>query len=682
MSPDSPDDDSLEQILVEALDIDFEEDLQDPVEQELERLLLEATASETQIESTLLRKLALFPDGNFPVSKYSMYGDLTWIIFKDDDGTVIRVTFDNLSEHMRSIKKSIMYHLIPEFAPFAGIRAYSTTRGHSQKFGIIMKYVLIDNHLTGDAESLSFITPKLLNNALDRAREAPTYTHYHYLFLHIRFWISLSVQQLIPVENRINVSATTVDTPERKKDVVQHFTGSLASWEPFTEGELKKLVKYAFFWTDKAMPCLQKVADYAQNRGLFNNSSMTITVHCEPDSKYEEDLNSEVDGVVIVKVTTTTNQYHGSSPTWHYSWINSARHSLNFIRGAIYILVALVTGLRVSELEALKFEHVIEEKNGRFKLQVTRYKTSQDPNYKGDTSFIPLPKFIGRKIKEYEKVRNSLNSYREGFLFQSVIGTRKVTRRGSIKVESITKKLEAELEIGRIHTHRFRKTIAEILINRNERNVDIIRLLFGHASYAMTLRYIGRNPYIVKSVAQAIEQNYIEEFIDIITSVKTSSSSGESAQRLLDKIAARPDAFSGKQLRVTIFTYVAHLLSSGEPLFIHRTAVGTFCVSTEVYSSPSLPPCLAYHKVIFKNAFPDPLHCDPACPHAIIVGKATKALEDNLTFYEQMLAKAGDTISETSKAMIRQKILDNSKHLDELNKNQSYKIIPSVDIQA
>lgn len=673
-------DEDIQHVLDEALDIDFSDDLEDAGELELERLLLEATGTAIQTESTLLKKLTLYPNGNFPISKYSLYGDPSWIIFKDDDGTAIRINFDGLSEPITAIKKSIMYHLIPEFAPFSGIRAYSTSRGHSQKFSIITKYVFLDNHLTGDAESLSFITSKLLNNALDRAKDAEAITHYHYLFMQIRLWISLSTQKLIPVDHRISVSATAIDTPERKKDVIGHFNGSIASWAPFRESELKKMFEYASFWTEKAMPPLQKVAEFVQDQGYFNIKSKTLSRY-QTDVELEKNLSLTVDGTTIVEFKKIRREY-ASGFFWNYSWYSSALKSLDSIRCAIYILVALVTGLRVSEIDVLEFKHVFVDKDGRYTLQVTRYKTSEDPNYKGDTSFIPLPKFVGRKIKEYEQLRKSLKAYREGYLFQSVISTKKVTKRTSLRIEHITHKIEKDLNIDRVHTHRFRKTIAEILINRNERNVDIIRLLFGHASYAMTLRYIGRNPYIVHSVAQAIEKNYIEEFTDIISSVKNSSFSGEGAQRILNRITARPEAFSGKQLRVTIFTYVTHLLSSGEPLFIHRTAVGSYCVTTELYSSPSLPPCLMHHKGIIKDALPAPLFCDPSCPHAIIVEKAQKALQDNVHFYQHMLTEAEATLSETSKAMLRQKIIDNSKHLERLKTNQSHKIIPSVDINA
>lgn len=681
MIEDSPDEESLERVLAEGLDIDFDEDLQGEVEQELEQFLIEATGNTLPTESTLLKKLELFPNGDFPVSPYSNYRDSTWILFKEEDGTVTRVMFDNLPEKITSIKKSIIYHLIPDFSPFGGIRAYSTTRAHSQKFSCMVHYVLLDNYLTGNSESLSFITPRLLNNALDRARDSSRSTHYYYTFMHIRLWISLSIQQLIPLENRISISPTAIDTPERRKEVIRHFGDAISSWVPFTEPELKKLVGYASFWTEKAIPCLQKVADYAKDRGVFNNGSLTIYRGGEGDPELLDNLKAEVDGVEITKVNMKL-RHSRKGDIWSYSWYNSALQSLDSIRCAVYILVALVTGLRVGELRALKFEHVIRSDDGRFKLQVTRWKTSKDPNYKGDTSFIPLPRFVGEKVQEYERLRRMLRAFREGYLFQSVLGTKTVNRDASNKIVVITQKLEAALQIDRIHTHRFRKTIAEILINRSERNVDIIRFLFGHASYAMTLRYIGRNPYIVKSVAQAIEQNYIEEFTDLISSVKTSSSSGESAKRLLDRIAARPEAFSGKQLQVTIFTYVTHLLSSGEPLFIHRTAVGTYCVSTEVYSSPDLPPCLAHHNTIIKDALPDPQFCDPTCKHALIVEKAARALEDNVTFYEQMLTRANATLSENSKKLLRQKILENSKQLEELRTNQSYKIIPTVDVQA
>ncbi|MBD8473231.1 tyrosine-type recombinase/integrase [Pseudomonas sp. CFBP 8770] len=667
--------------LAEQLDIDFSEDILDAAEKEIEDLLKETGGDYRQTQSTLLQKLALYPAGNFPVSEYSMYCDDSWIIFKGPDGEVTRINFDAMSEHGVSIKKSIVYHLIPDFAPFAGIRSYLTTLNHAQNFRRVYNYVLVDNNLTEDADSLSFITPRLLNDALDRSKLAPQFTHYHYLFLHIRFWISLSVQKLIPEENRLSVSPTTVDTPERRKDVIRNFTGSIASWAPYTESDLKKLVEHALFWTEKAMPRVKEASDYIKSREFEVTWSKTITRSAE-DFDLEKNLNVVVASKQILKLQKTKREYNNQAPFWQYSWTRSFQHSLTHIRDALYILLALVTGLRVSELEALKFDHVVETKNGKFKLQVTRYKTSQDPNYKGDTSFIPLPKFIGRKVKDFEHLRYELDQKREGYIFQSMLGTKKVVREASIKTEQITKRLQQQLGIDRVHTHRFRKTIAEILINRSERNVDIIRLLFGHASYAMTLRYIGRNPYIVQSVAKAIEENYIQEFTDIITSVKSSSSSGINAQRLVEKIAARPESFSGQSLKVTIFTYVTHLLSSGEPLFIHRTAVGTYCVSTEVYSSPDLPPCLAHHRTTVKDALPEPLHCDTACPHALIVGKAAQALKDNTNFYQQMLDKASDTLSETSKAMLRLKVLENTKHLEALNNNHAYKVIPSVGISV
>nr|GFC46000.1 hypothetical protein [Tanacetum cinerariifolium] len=95
----------------------------DAAEKEIEELLKETGGDLRQTQSTLIQKLALYPDGDFPVSEYSMYGDDSWVIFKGQDGEVIRINFDGMSEHGVSIKKSIVYHLIPEFAPFAGIRS-------------------------------------------------------------------------------------------------------------------------------------------------------------------------------------------------------------------------------------------------------------------------------------------------------------------------------------------------------------------------------------------------------------------------------------------------------------------------------------------------------------------------------------------------------------------------------
>ncbi|MEJ8664998.1 tyrosine-type recombinase/integrase [Pseudomonas sp. LP23] len=664
--------------LQEILERDFESDMQDAAEKEFERILLETGGTVKQSASTLLSKLEYYPQGDFPISNYSLFKDNVWTIFKSKDGSATNVSFEGLPNDIASIKKSLIYHLIPDYAPFASIRAYSTTKSHSSNFRVLNQYVFLDNQIIGDARSLKFITPAMLNKALDTAKQSPAFTHYSNLFHLIRFWLSLSAQQLIPVEHRLLISANSVDTPERRQDVVNHFTGSLSTWVPFSEPELKKLAEYAFFWTEKAAPLILKARDFIITNGLDKIRKKHLQTYTErPD--LEKELNIEIDGTAII---TLSKNFQTSAGFWNYSWFRSFARSIDSVRNAIYILVALVTGLRSSEISILKFDDIIKTKSGRFKLRVTRFKTSRDPNYKGDVSFIPLPRFIGIKIQEYQELRSVYGLEREGYLFQSNISSKKVTRQDSVRVEPITEDLEEILEIDRIHTHRFRKTIAEILINRNERNIDIIRLLFGHHSYAMTLRYIGRNPYIVQSVAHAIEQNYIQDFTDIITALKTSNSSGESARRLAQKISENPDAFSGKQLRVTIFTYVSHLLSSGEPLFIYRTAVGSYCVSTELYSSPDLPPCLARRTETVSKSLPDPLYCDTACPHAVIVGKATRALEDNISFYQHMLDNASDTLPKQSIELLRKKVHDNSRHLETLKSGKHHELIPAMEVRA
>ena len=212
------------------------------------------------------------------------------------------------------------------------------------------------------------------------------------------------------------------------------------------------------------------------------------------------------------------------------------------------------------------------------------------------------------------------------------------------------------------------------------RNIDIIRLLFGHKSYTMTLKYIGRNPYLVRTVATAIEQNYAAEFADLITAIQTGTSSGPGAERLLERINANKGAFEGRHLRLTILTYVSHLLSSGQPLFIHRTAVGSFCVSTQTYSSPNLPPCLVHRKGNVQGLPPNPSSCDPSCEHAVIVQKAQRAMEDNIKFYTNILEKGGNSLSDKSRKAILEKISSNTNHLNKLS--QQAELIPALEVHV
>lgn len=268
-------------------------------------------------------------------------------------------------------------------------------------------------------------------------------------------------------------------------------------------------------------------------------------------------------------------------------------------------------------------------------------------------------------IRKFEQLRSIPPFVKEGMLFQPVRSTKSVNRATVALITTLIDQLKLVLPIERLHCHRFRKTIAEILINRDERNVDIIRTLFGHKSYAMTLRYIARNPLMVRSVAIAIEQNYSREFHDIVASLRLGYSGG-SAERIYRQILKRPDEFAGTQIKVTIVSYISHLLKAGEPLFIRRTAVGTYCLSGERFTPLNLPPCLAGREVEGDLIMPDPHNCKLECKKIVMVSSAKQALSDNIRFYEAVLDKARGKLAPKVETELMRRISASEAHLNNL----------------
>ncbi|OUM38517.1 hypothetical protein B8W72_01660 [Pseudomonas putida] len=658
--------------LSDELDQEYAADIEEAAEAELEELLRETGDVPLQQRAGgLVIKLAEYPNGDFPISAHSTYGENVWTLHTNRYSAVKRIYFDGMPEPMRELKKAITYHFIPDFSPFGTIRSFTTTYGQSMYFGMLEKYLFEPNFLDGTPESLALINHRMLNRALDAAKDSDSARHYHSLYYMIRLWGALSTQGLIPAQLKMNAKLEKVDTVERRKDVMRQFSGSLSTWQPFSEEDLSKLCEYAFFWTDKAIPRLLETVAYVKQNQLDTTTKAAI-VRYETDHDVEKNLNISVDGTEILSASKKSYEYEYNTKQQHiYSWLRSYATSIDKIRNAVYILLALLTGLRSGELCILTFDDLIKYPDGSYALKIKRFKTSDEPSYDGEDDIIPLPSYIGQKIEDLETLRSIYTLKAQNFIFQSTKGRKTVNKPSTSMIQAITRELNAEVAVDRIHSHRFRKTIAEILINRSERNIDIIRHLFGHKSYSMTLKYISRNPHLVRGVAQAIEQNYTAEFTSLLTSIKEGASSGPQAERILDRLKARPDAFSGKQLKLTIYVYISHLLSSGEPLFIHRTALGSYCLSSESHTAPNLPPCLAHRKDVTSPLLPDPTHCDLSCEHAVVVGKAAQALADNVKFYTTVLENGGDSLTDKAKRLIAQKIESNSKHLETLNRQNS-----------
>lgn len=631
--------------------------------------LLDATGGELRVGTTgLLKKLSVAPDGAFKVSEYSEYRDGTWLLERPSFSLPQKVTFVSDIPGAPALKKALAYHVLPDYSPFGLVKSFKTSATRASEFRLLEEYVLQANRLSASPDHIQLITAQMLNAALDSAKQSGANRHYHSLFYIIRLWIALSQQQLIPREMRLPVNPLKVDTTERRRDVIAHFTGTLQTWVPFSESDVEKLVNYALFWTDEALPVLLRAKSYIQQHHLDAANKCVVKRDC-PDTELEQQLSVSVGGQKLLSFSRVQRTVSGGvSKYFSYTWVDSYARVLDKVRNAIFVLVALITGMRARELISLTTDAIVPDGDGNYSINITRFKTSNDPDYQGETEAIPLPAYVATRVLDYLALKDVHAFRKQGYLFQSNKSRRAVTKPTTAQLRNITAELMEDTGVDRIHPHRFRKTIAEILINRSERNLEIIRLLFGHHSYSMSLAYIARNPYLVRGVAQVLEESFTAEFLEIVTAVRNGSYSGAGAERIAATLEKRGGAFSGRQFKITVLRYIAHLLAAGEPLFIQRTALGVYCMMCEQITEHNRPPCIAGRENVV-GLIPDPSQCQVDCRFAVVVESAKTAIKDNVTFYLALLDGANeDVLTPAAEQSVRMKIAANERHLANLER--------------
>ncbi|MCK8654633.1 tyrosine-type recombinase/integrase [Pseudomonas umsongensis] len=659
-SEDSEDSESEADRLLQELEADYSES-------ELEELeaLQEEFKSSVATPSVTLGSKLIVTGGKFPVAKGSNYLDAKWSLPHGKHSFPNNVYFDRKLLGSNDLKRAIIYHVIPEFSPFSYIRSYSTTKTWGNEYKILEQYIFSDNRLTAEPHHIRMISVPLILRAFEAAKENEAKHHYFTLFKLIRLWINLSEHQLIPEELRLDIALDQIDIPERRQEVVKsRFQGTIDSWISYSEEELEILIEYSMFWVEGVIPELKKLKDYLVESKFIHLADKLVTRR-ERFVELEQLMTITVKEKTVMRPSIRKFAKEGVDH-YSYTWIEGYAEVLDGIRNAIFILLALVTGARKSELAVMSFADFEIDGNGDYWLKITRWKTAASPTH-GEDDKLPIPQFIGDLVMQYQNLRSIEPFVKQGFLFQAQKSNKTVKKATPALINYIIIQLKNELPIDRLHCHRFRKTIAEILINRDERNIDIIRALFGHKSYAMTMRYIARNPLLVRSVAIAIEQNYTREFHEIVAGIRFGAHSGDAAKRIYQQILKRPDEFSGKQLKVSLMAYISHLLSAGEPIFIRRIAVGTFCLTGEHFTRENLPPCLHGKHVEGELIMPAPSNCQTECKKIVILASAKHALFDNIMFYTAVLENAIGKLTTKAERELHRRIQATQFHLDNLN---------------
>ncbi|MEP2602948.1 MAG: tyrosine-type recombinase/integrase, partial [Paraglaciecola sp.] len=529
--------------------------------------------------------------------------------------------------------------------------------------------------LDATPESIKAISSKMIAKALDEAQLSKVKRHYEFLFYGVVFWLSLSKDGYLPKDLALSgISLGKVDTKKRRQSVARNAIRYVNGWKPLSEPDLATLLSYAVDWIEKGLPLLESIKIELINAKVWDERNIFVSSKDKFD-EYIALFSSKVNGNEIVQTSfyTHENRKPGKEDYgWQIHWKHGFRLALNEVKNSLLVSLDLITGMRIRELSELTYDDfTYDEDSDKWFLDITRFKTSDDPNYQGETDTIEIPHFYGENFKKYKSLRDAIVDDDSEVLFDNNLSrsANKVKR----SINKVFKKLGEQLGIDDLHPHRLRKTIAEILIKRSEKNIDIIRMLFGHRSFTMTLRYISRNPFMLGSVAATLETHYADNFNEIIAAAMEGEASGQFVSQLEEKfISEKNQVFKGKLIRMKVFEYIIYLLQSGVPLHIERTTLGSFCVLANAIDPEKIPPCIQGRDSI-GGLVPDISNCDVSCEHAVVLKHSVESLKKDILFYEAILENSISELSAKSKREIVRKIESNKNHLSKFSPDENYR---------
>lgn len=657
---------------IQELDDEYlEQELAEISKEEIDELLDEKFAS--AILSLSIKNLSVEDTNNIKVTEKSLFKDNTWILPTafDKKATInfeYKINGDEITSTYADLvrfTKSLSMFAMPNHND-----KITSTRTACHIFSyikMIVRYVFDDNHLLNPTNDLPTITLRQMHEALDRSRDSGILGHYVCLVYGIRHWFKTSAADVIPEQYHFPFAESEIFTDERNKDFIKEQL-KMGTFLPYNEDEIEDICDTAYTWIDERSEDLIMLLNHTNNQeniqSRISPEGRKVTrVNITKSSNVGAEIASH--NYAVDKETNKpwfTPNFTDDKYVLAMSEINKARKLL--VASCISIIL-LLTGMRIKELQQLKVGCCKETEKDLFVLYYKTFKTAHDAETGEDTNF-PVPKILYKAINIltsiYKDRREKLNS--DYLIVPENKGNNKYAYASTGSLRRILRCINEDISV---RPHRFRKTIAWLLISRSEKNIDIIRQLFGHHSYKMTLKYILRNYELVEEVVNQLRVHYAEEFYELTTDIISGHYSGPAAERIAESINSQPEQFSAQMLRTTLNEYVTALLESGEPIFIHRVPVGSWCLSVPVIGGKATP-CTAELDA-GNRVSPDATLCKyEDCDKFAGTPAAIDGIIRNVKFYESVLSKKG--ISEKIRKKYEHKIKRNNQHLKAIQKSR------------
>ncbi|MGF1758959.1 tyrosine-type recombinase/integrase [Photobacterium sagamiensis] len=482
-------------------------------------------------------------------------------------------------------------------------------------------------------------------------------------------WIFLSEKKYLPQKYRTHFKANDLIASDTRKEITKIIEETTNPWTPLEPEVVKTTYDYSKTYINNYSSTIIKCHKLIRKRARFGKERNYGIVRKDGKTKHlfqalrrmkVPEISRGVKLFNFIPITKRVRSL-GYASGWQdrtYIRIDEIRPEVINLKRACIFIIGLLTGLRRREIANLKAKPAYL-KNGSLYLDIVRFKTSSDPNDRGEPDSIPVPEIVGDAVNIlldlFEDQRNGLNS-------EYLITTDILSKKGfeKAKIATISKDIIALVKdvTGNAdgYPHRLRKTIAWLIISRSETNIDLIRQLFGHKSFGMTLRYIMRNHLMVASVMELLEHNYTEDLKDILDEIANNNASGA----LSEKIKARMNSqrYKGQVLITDLETFIKESLASGVPLFVSKVPIGGFCLRSG--ESDKVPPCM----VRTGEKKPNIDFCDyKICDHLIYTEETKANIKSQINYYQQKLNYLSESANEDVAAFYENEIADHENLL-------------------
>lgn len=491
-------------------------------------------------------------------------------------------------------------------------------------------------------------------------------------------WAELTERGVLPVGFRLEYDKHSILSKEKRSEIYNFRESLVDPWSPLEADIIKQVFDESIRYIREFSPTIINCSNLLNTRARRGGEAQSLD-QVREDGRTKELfktlLNMPVpelsDGIKLFNFEPIKQKVvsGGYACGWQYRTsieIGEVRPSLIKLKRCCVFIIGLFTGLRRREIAAL-LAKAAYPKNGSMYLDIVRFKTASDSDEEGEADSIPVPDIVAEAvdvlIKLFDDNRKELNS--EYLLVTDIITKKRFEK---VKISTITKDIRCLVEdvTGKSDAspHQLRKSIAWLLISRSESNVDLIRQLFGHKSYGMTLRYIMRNELMVASVIELIEHNYTEDLKDIFEAISNNKTSGELSNKIKKRMEVQQ--YKGQVLVTDIESYVRESLQAGVPLFVSRVPIGGFCMKSGEEDTP--PPCMAKT----GSGMPKVEFCDyKHCKHLIYNGDSISNVQSQIRYYQQKLSYLDESSNESVVAHYENEILEHRELLERLGSQES-----------